>query len=103
MSHAVTCGDYADDGDPDEEWVIAGFATAEAAQEYARRFIRAAIEDLRGDAASNEDLRDMYFRWGEFALTPGLETTPWVDFCIVNPAARPAETDYTRLDPNPPT
>ena len=45
--HSVRCGDFADEGDPDEEWLVAGFASAEAAQEYARRFVRAQVEDLR--------------------------------------------------------
>ena len=49
--HSVRCGDFADEGDPDEEWQVEGFAWAEAAQEYARRFVRAQVEDFRREAA----------------------------------------------------
>jgi hypothetical protein len=31
--HAVRCGDFADEGDEDEEWLVEGFASAEAAQD----------------------------------------------------------------------
>ncbi len=101
MTHRVTCGDPADDGDPEEEWAVAGFSTAEKACEYARRFIRAQIEDFRGETASNQELHEMYVAWGEYALTPGLDNEAWIAFCIVNPAATAAETDYARLDPTP--
>ena len=98
---AVRCGDHANPGDPDEEWVVEGFASAEAAQEYARRFVRAQIEDLRPQAASPEDLRDIYWQWGEFAITEGFDQEAWVEFCIATPAARASETDYEALDPGP--
>lgn len=101
MTHRVTCGDPADDGDPEEEWVVAGFSTAEKACEYARRFIRAAVEDLRAEAPTPQELHDMYAAWGEYALTAGLDNAAWVAFCIANPATVAAETDYARLDPNP--
>jgi hypothetical protein len=96
---SVRCGDHADAGDPDEEWTVEGFANAEAAREYARRFIRAQIEDLRGDAASPEELREMYDRWGEFAHTEGLDHDAWAAHCIANPAGRKADTDYMTLEP----
>ena len=97
--HAVRCGDHADAGDPEEQWLVEGFASAEAAQEYARRFIRAQIEDLRAQAQSPADLRDLYFSFGEYAAAEGLDTEAWVAHCIATPAARKAETDYAALDP----
>jgi hypothetical protein len=96
---AVTCGDHAAPGDPDEEWVVEGFATAAAARDYAARFVRAQIEDLRAEAASPEALREAYYRWGEYALAEGFEAEAWVAHCIATPATRKAETDYAALAP----
>ena len=99
--HSVQCGDFASLGDPDEEWQVAGFASDEAAQEYARRFIRAQIEDLRQTAGSPEELKQMYLRWGEYAATAGLDAEAWVAHCIANPAAKRQDTDYAALEPRP--
>jgi hypothetical protein len=100
--HAVRCGDLAHRGDPEEEWEVEGFASAEAAQEYARRFVRAQVEDLRREAGSREALREAYFRWGEYAETPGLDAAAWAEHCIAHPATRRAETDYAALEPHRP-
>ncbi len=97
--HAVLCGDFAHYQDPEEEWQVTGFASAAAAQEYARRFIRAQIEDLRPDAPDAEALRRTYFAWGEYAATEGFDSAAWVEHCIANPATRKAETDYAALEP----
>jgi hypothetical protein len=97
--HSVRCGDFADEGDPDEEWLVGGFASAEAAQEYARRFVRAQVEDLRREAASPAELAQMYDRWGEYAETPGFDLAAWVTHCIAHPAARKQDTDYAALEP----
>jgi len=99
MSHVVRCGDYGHADDPDEEWLVEGFTSAAAATEYARRFIRAQIEDLRADAADPAELRAQYFQWGEYALTKGLDHEAWVDHCIANPAERRQDTDYAALEP----
>ena len=97
--HHVRCGDYADFGDPDEEWVVDGFASAALAQDYARRFVRAQIEDLRAEAASPEELQDMYYRFGEYAVADGLDHKAWVAACIGTPATRKQDTDYAALEP----
>jgi hypothetical protein len=94
--HAVRCGDY---GDPEEEWTVEGFADAAAAAEYARRFIRAQIEDLRAETGSAEELREMYRSFGEYARTPGFDHEAWAAHCIATPASRKAETDYLALEP----
>ena len=99
MSFSVRCGDFAHPGDPEEEWTVEGFASAAAAQDYARRFVRAQIEDLRLQAASPEELRDMYWNWGEYALTEGFDHEAWVERCIAEPAARRQDTDYGALEP----
>lgn len=97
--HSVQCGDFAHGQDPEEEWTVSGFASAEAAAEYARRFIRAQIEDLRAEARDAAELEAMYFRWGEYAATPGFDSRAWALHCIATPATRKAETDYAALDP----
>ena len=97
--HSVRCGDHANPGDPEEEWTVDGFASAAAAQEYARRFVRAQIEDLRREAGSPEELAEMYRRWGEYAVTKGFDLEAWVANCIANPATRRQDTDYAALEP----
>lgn len=99
MSHRVLCGDFAHYQDPEEEWEVAGFASAAAAQEYARRFIRAQIEDMRKDAPAADELRRMYLTWGEYAATDGFDSRAWVEHCIATPATRRSETDYAALEP----
>jgi hypothetical protein len=96
----VTCGEHGDDGaDPDDAWAVEGFPSAEAAQEYARRFTRAQIEDLRQGVASAEELHAAYYRFGEYALAEGLDHAAWVASCIATPATRKQDTDYQSLDP----
>ena len=98
MSHTVLCGDFARYQDPEEEWEVTGFASATAAQEYARRFIRSQIEDMRRDVTA-EELKRAYYAWGEYAATEGFDSQAWVEHCIATPATRRAETDYAALDP----
>jgi hypothetical protein len=62
MSH------YADEGN---EKTISGFATREEAIDYARRRVRDSIEELRKPAQSKEELRQLWFLFGEDALVPG--------------------------------
>lgn len=99
MSHAVLCGDFGAYQDPDEEWLVEGFASAAAAQEYARRFIRAQVEHLRADTPDPVALRDAYFTFGEYAATEGLDTQAWVAHCIAHPAASPRDTNYEQFTP----
>lgn len=99
MKHRVLCGDFAHLGDPEEEWEVGDFASAAAAQEYARRFIRAQIEDLRRDIPDAAELRHTYLTFGEYAATEGFDSAAWVEHCIATPATRRAETDYAALEP----
>lgn len=99
MTHRVRCGDHAAGDDPDAVWIVDGFRTLAAAQDYARRFIRAQIEDLRADTAGPEALREQYFLWGEFAEAEGLDHRAWAEHCIANPARVRADTDYEALEP----
>ena len=99
MRHRVLCGDFAHFQDPEEEWEVGDFTSAAVAQEYARRFIRAQIEDLRRDTPDAEELRRLYLAFGEYAATDGFDSAAWVAHCIANPATRRAETDYAALEP----
>lgn len=100
-THTVRCGDYAHYHDPDDEWRVRGFASAEHAAEYARRFVRARIEEFRAAATSPDALRQTYLRWGEYAATTSLDHRDWVEFCLVNPATAPEDTDYDAIEPRP--
>ena len=101
MSHSVLCGDFAHDQDPDEEWTVEGFRTADAAADYARRFVRDQIEGLRKEYADATALSEAFFSFGEYAIAPGFELKPWVAHCIANPATRRSDTDYQAIEPNP--
>ena len=96
--HRVRCGDHASD-DPEDAWEVAGFPSAAAAQEYARRFVSAQIEDLRRETPDPAALRQAYLAWGEYAVTPGFDEAAWVEHCIATPATKKAETDYAALEP----
>jgi hypothetical protein len=100
VSHSVTIGDFFHYQDPDEEWTIDGFRTAEAAAEYARRFIRDQIEAMRGEYPDPAALEQAYLSFGEYAMATGFELKPWLAHCIAQPATRKADTDYQALDPN---
>lgn len=93
----VACGDFFNYMDPDDEWTVDGFQTAEAAREYARRFIRAHVERVR--QAGAEETRSQYYSLGQYASAKDLDTAEWVLWCIANPATRPEHTDYASLDP----
>ena len=84
--------------DPEEEWAVHGFATQCEAQEYARRFIRAQVEQHR-HAAPADTIRH-YHHFGDYAAAEGLDSTAWVAFCADNPATHPDETDHAALEPN---
>lgn len=98
-AHAVRCGDHAGADDPEDAWEVTGFPSAAAALEYARRFVRAQVEDLRADTPDPAALREAYWQWGEYAETPGFDLRAWVEHCIATPATRRAEMDYEALDP----
>jgi hypothetical protein len=96
----VLCGDFAHYQDPDEEWSVDGFRSAEDAAEYARRFVRDQVVALRGEYATPEALRDAFLSFGEYAIAPGFDLQSWLAHCIATPAARRTDTDYQAIDPN---
>lgn len=101
MSHSVLCGDLAHRYEEDDEWIVEGFRTAEAAREFARRFVRDQIEGLRAEYADPGELKAAYLSFGEYAETPGFDLQEWVDFCVETPATRRSDIDYQALDPTP--
>ena len=82
--------------DEDENTTVEGFATAEAAVEYARRRTRASLEEAR--CADPEATKRAWFDWGEDCLTQGYKGYSELDFFIANPATE-AECDFTSLQP----
>jgi hypothetical protein len=100
VSHSVLCGDFAHYQDPDEEWAVHGFRTEEAAAEYARRFVRDQVEHLRSEYPDPEALEQAFLMFGEYAMAPGFVLRDWLAYCIANPAAGKADTDYQALDPS---
>lgn len=96
----VLCGDFAHYQDPDEEWSVDGFTTADAAAEYARRFVRDQVEHMRAEYPDAEALKAAFMMFGEYAIAPGFEFAAWLDHCIANPATKRADTDYQAIDPN---
>jgi hypothetical protein len=57
--------------DPDEDYVAAFFPTFALAREYARRFVRSQIEEMRKKESDPVKLRRGWYGFGEDALVLG--------------------------------
>ncbi len=57
------------------ERVVHGFPSRELAVEFARRWVRDSLEELRQPRQPREDLRRLWFSFGEDALVIGGEYT----------------------------
>jgi hypothetical protein len=83
--------------DPEEDYVIAGFPTFKLAKEFARRWVRDSVEEQRQPGQSKEDLRRMWYTFGEDASViqgePHYAGSHELDFFIEHPA-RPEERDW---------
>lgn len=99
-TYSVLILDMAHYQDPDHEIQVSGFPTLEAAQEFARRRVRASIEELRSPEMSPEELRRLWHLYGEDALVPGAgwAASHELDQFLAAPAG-PEETDWASLDP----
>ena len=86
--------------DPKEDYVIEGFPTFELAKEFARRWVRDSVEEQRKPGQSKEDLRDMWFTFGEDASVlrgePHYAGSHELDFFIAHPAT-PEERDWQAI------
>lgn len=85
--------------DPDEETAVRGFRTPEAAKEYARRRTRDSLEELRKPDVTAEELRKMWYSFGEDCLVIGGDYAGLseLDFFIANPAT-PEERDWEAVE-----
>jgi phage gpG-like protein len=72
MSYSVLIIDMAH-YDADEEQAVGSFQTFEEAQAYARRFVKRSVEDLRAPNQSAEELRRLWYSFGEDAAVVGGE------------------------------
>ena len=83
--------------DPKEDYVIDGFPTFELAKEFARRWVRDSVEELRKPGQSKEELRNMWYTFGEDASVmqaePRYAGSHELDYFIEH-AASPEERDW---------
>ena len=83
--------------DPEEDYVIDGFPTFELAREFARRWVRDSVEEQRKVGQSREELRKMWYTFGEDASVLGGEPhyagSHELDYFIEHPATS-AERDW---------
>lgn len=77
--------------DDDGSYSINGFPTFELAREFARRWVRDSLEELRRPGISREELRKSWFMFGEDAAVVGGEYyagSQEIDFFIANRATQ---------------
>ena len=88
--------------DADSDYSIGGFPTYELAREFARRWVRDSVEELRQPDQTAAQLRKMWYGFGEDAVVIGGEPhyagSHELDFFIHNPAA-PEERDWQSIRP----
>lgn len=85
--------------DDDGSYTISGFPTFELAMEFARRWVRDSIEELRGANTSGEELRKAWFMFGEDAVVTGdqyFAGSHELDFFIKNVATK-EERDWKAI------
>jgi hypothetical protein len=91
MSH------YADE---ESEMTVSGFPTREEAIDYARLRLRSSMEELRKPDQSTEDLKRLWFLFGEDALVPGdpaYHASSELDYFLRHPAT-PEERDWSGME-----
>ena len=89
MGYSVLIRDMFHYYDEGEEYVVGDFPTFELAREFARRWVRDSVEEHRQPGRSKEELRRMWYTFGEDAVVQG-ETiyvgSRELDFFIGHPA-----------------
>ena len=87
--------------DPEEDYVVSGFPTFELAKEYARRRVRDSVEEHRSPGRSREELRRMWYAFGEDASViqgePHYAGSHELDFFVEHPAS-PEERDWQAVE-----
>ena len=71
MGYSVLIRDMFHYYDEEEDYVIDGFPTFELAKEFARRWVRDSVEEFRQPGQSKEELRSMWYAFGEDAVAQG--------------------------------
>lgn len=84
--------------DPEHEYTVDGFPTLELATEFARRWVRDSVEELRTADWTPDGLRNQWFTFGEDAIVIGGD---WkgldeLEQFILNPAT-PEERDWQAI------
>ena len=82
--------------DPEEDYVVHGFPTFELAKEFARRWVRDSVEEYRQPGRSKEELRRMWYAFGEDAVAQGeivYVASRELDYFVEHPAS-PEERDW---------
>lgn len=97
----IACDMFHFADDPDHEIEIPGFLTKEAAIEYARRRVRRSVEELRKPGQTAEELRNLWYTFGEDCRVVGPEGVIYraaaeLDDFIRHPAT-PEACDYLAL------
>ncbi len=84
--------------EPEYDFEINGFPTLELAIEFARRWTRDSLENFRRPNQSKEDIRKMWYMFGESAFVIGgnYHASSELDFFIDHPAT-PEERDWQSI------
>ncbi|RME42703.1 MAG: hypothetical protein D6791_17135 [Chloroflexi bacterium] len=101
MSYTVIVCDMFHYADPEHEIEVPGFPTGEAAIEYARRRVRSSLEALRKPGQTPEELRHLWYTFGEDCRVVGPEGVVYraseeLERFIRHPAT-PEACDYIAL------
>jgi hypothetical protein len=86
--------------DEEKNFVFEGFPTVELANEFARRWVRDSVEELRASNQTREELRRLWYTFGEDASVLGGEPhyagSHELDYFIEHPATR-EERDWQAI------
>ena len=85
--------------DSESNFSIKGFPTLELAKEFARRWTRDSLEELRKPGQTKEELRKQWFTFGEDAMVVGGDYSGYseLDFFIDHPATK-EERDWQSIE-----
>lgn len=74
----------------DDDYTIDGFPTLELAREFARRWVRDSVEELRKTSQTNEEVRSSWLTFGEDAVVvgQGYAGSFELDFFLEHPATK---------------
>jgi hypothetical protein len=86
--------------DAEKDFVIKGFPTVQLANEFARRWVRDSVEELRGLNQTKDEVRRLWHMFGEDASVVGGEPnyagSHELDYFIEHPATR-EERDWQAI------